>query len=164
MKKISALFLVAVSLTLTACNKTSSGETATETTTSTVAATTTVPITTTTTQPTTTTVTTTIPTTTVTTTTPETTTVTTFDTSYYQYNERQQYFTCGYGRLYAAPDENSEVLYTYESNTILEIDGYVNDWFAVYIDNRIAFVKQNRLVLVETTESYTMPEAPTIMQ
>ena len=97
-------------------------------------------------------------TTTVVTTTPETTTTTaqTFDTSYYEYESSLFRVTKYDIDLYAAPDKNSEVLYSIKNGTVLEVIGEVdNDWEAVLINNNIVFVEKVTLDVSTTSFSTT---------
>lgn len=93
-------------------------------------------------------------TTTAATTTPETTTTTaqTFDTTWYSFNAPEQLIATRSGELYAAPDKNSKVLYTFEEGTTFEVHGYANmDWLAVYIDDTIVFAENFKLASTTTT-------------
>lgn len=97
-------------------------------------------------------------TTTAVTTTPETTTTTaqTFDTSYYEYESSLFRVTKYDIDLYAAPDKNSEVLYSIKNGTVLEVIGEVdNDWEAVLINNNIVFVEKFTLDVSTTSFSTT---------
>lgn len=93
-------------------------------------------------------------TTTTATTTPETTTTTaqTFDTTWYSFNAPEQLIATRSGELYAAPDKNSKVLYTFEEGATFDVHGYANmDWLAVYIDDTIVFAENFKLAVITTT-------------
>lgn len=93
-------------------------------------------------------------TTTTATTTPETTTTTaqTFDTTWYSFNAPEQLIATRSGELYAAPDKNSKILYTFEEGATFDVHGYANmDWLAVYIDDTIVFAENFKLASTTTT-------------
>lgn len=96
------------------------------------------------------------------TTTPETTTTTqTFDTSYYAWDETEEYITVIELNLYSAPDKNSEILYTVEPNTVFDVCGEVNDdWLAVIHNEKVVFASKWVLQEVVDISLETLPMPP----
>lgn len=92
-----------------------------------------------------------------------TTTIKTFSTDYYAYDSSLYRITKYDIDLYAAPNKQSEVLYSLKKGTALEIIGEVDsDWEVALVDGNIVFIEKFTLDVSTTTTIIITKEPHTL--